>query len=55
MKNIGLSIVAITLLGSIVYGVYWIGKTVSYSVFYEDMVEQTVKDMVKKSCIEEIK
>lgn len=30
-----------------VYGCYWVTKTVSYSFFYEDMVERTVVKMVK--------
>ncbi len=31
----------------IIYGCYWITKTVSYSFFYEDMVQRTVVEMVK--------
>lgn len=30
-----------------IYGVYWVGKTVSYKIFYEDMVKKTVREMVK--------
>ena len=29
-----------------IYGMYWAGKYVSYYLFYADMVEQTVRDMV---------
>jgi len=31
----------------ILYGCYWVTKTISYSIFYEDMVKQTVVEMVK--------
>jgi hypothetical protein len=30
-----------------IYGSYWVAKTVSYSFFYEDMVADTVREMVK--------
>ena len=33
---------------SILYGMYWLAKTVSYQVFYEDMVQETVQEMVKE-------
>jgi peptidoglycan biosynthesis protein MviN/MurJ (putative lipid II flippase) len=29
------------------YGAYWIAKTVSYSIFYEEMVKSTITEMVK--------
>ena len=29
------------------YGSYWIFKTVSYQLFYEKMVKQTITEMVK--------
>lgn len=47
LKSAGLIIGAIILAISVVYGCYWIGKTVSYTIFYESMVEQTVREMVK--------
>jgi FtsZ-interacting cell division protein ZipA len=47
MKNLILSIAGIVCIIAIIYGAYWIAKTVSYQVFYEDMVKQTVRDMVK--------
>ena len=31
----------------IIYCVYWVFKTVSYTVFYESMVEDTVCEMLK--------
>jgi hypothetical protein len=33
------------------YGCYWVAKTVSYSLFYEDMVRNTVRDMVKEGSL----
>lgn len=35
----------------IVYGAFWIKKSVSYSVYYKDMVEKTVREMVKPECL----
>lgn len=29
------------------WGMYWVAKTFSYWVFYEDMVKETIKQMVK--------
>lgn len=37
--------------GGAIYGVYWIGKTFSYSFFYEDMVQKTVTQMVKPEAL----
>ena len=34
-----------------IYGVYWIGKTISYKVFYEDMVRGTITEMVKPEAL----
>jgi hypothetical protein len=31
----------------ILWGGYWIAKTVSYRLFYKEMVEQTVIELVK--------
>jgi len=49
MKNINqilLSIVGIVVFIFFIYGCYWVVKTVSYGVFYEDMVKSTVIEMV---------
>jgi len=35
------------------YGMYWVVKTVSYSIFYEDMVKNTIVEMVKKDSLKE--
>ncbi len=36
---------------SVIYGLYWIGKTVSYKVFYEDMVQETIKEEILPKCL----
>ena len=40
---------------SSLYGIYWVVKTVSYSIFYEDMVIETINQKVKSSCLKEPK
>jgi hypothetical protein len=35
----------------ILYGSYWAYKNTSYSVWYEDMVKQTVAEMVKPEAL----
>ena len=48
---LGMVLGAILLISGFIYGGYWIAKTVSYSVFYEDMVQATVTEMVKKDSL----
>jgi hypothetical protein len=31
----------------ITYGMYWLFKTISYEIFYESMVQETIREMVK--------
>ena len=46
MKNaIGYAVVVL-LFCAVIYGVYWVAKSVSYEIFYEDMVQDTVCEMV---------
>ncbi len=40
-------IVGLILWAACMYGCYWVAKTLSYSFFYEDMVQQTIKEMIK--------
>ncbi len=35
------------------YTLWLVGKKVNYSLSYKSMVEQTVRDMVKKECLNE--
>jgi hypothetical protein len=32
----------------VMYGVYWVFKTISYALFYEGMVKATIHEMVKQ-------
>ena len=43
----GIIILTIAAIGTFCYGAFWLKKTLSYSWAYEDMVEQTVREMVK--------
>jgi hypothetical protein len=48
----GLSYFAgIVLFCAVFYGCYWVAKTLSYAVFYEDMVVETVQETVKPECL----
>ena len=51
MKEILLYILGTACLGLFIYGSYSIAKTVSYSVFYEDMVNKTIDERVEQSCL----
>jgi len=33
------------------YSCYWVAKTVSYQIFYKDMVKTTISEMVKKEAL----
>ena len=51
MKNFGAMLIAIVLLASMIYGCYWLAKTVSYKLFYESMIQSTVREMVKEGSL----
>ena len=38
---------------NVLYGAFWVAKNVSYALFYQEMVQQTVRDMVKDSALKE--
>ena len=46
-KGIGMVVGVILIIGGLIYGGYWLTKTISYSFFYEDMVQRTIVEMVK--------
>lgn len=46
MKALGF-VTGVLIAAGLIYGVYWVAKTVSYEIFYEDMVQDTVREMVK--------
>ncbi len=47
MKNIILGIVGVVAIVFTIWGMYWLVKTGSYFFFYESMVEDTIREMVK--------
>lgn len=47
MKNVSAGLAALLISCLLIYGTYFIAKNVSYWLFYEDMVKQTVIEMVK--------
>ena len=51
MKQVIIFVGGAILICGIVYGGYWIAKRISYALFYEDMVIQTIKDIVKKEAL----
>ena len=46
MKEIGYFIAGILAFCLFTYGMYWITKNGSYWFFYEDMVKETIREMV---------
>lgn len=44
-------IVVLALVGGLTYGGYWLTKTLSYEIFYKDMVRQEIQDMVKDGAL----
>lgn len=47
MKALGMFIGGITFAGVVTYGMYWVTKTFSYWLFYEDMVKSTVGEVLR--------
>lgn len=46
VKNVLLGALSIAIFGSVMYGSYWVAKNISYVVFYESLVQETVREMV---------
>lgn len=38
-----------------IWGLYWLVKTLSYYFFYEDMVQRTIREMVRPEALRLIK
>jgi uncharacterized membrane protein YccF (DUF307 family) len=55
MKQLLATLATIALIIGIIYGSYWVVKNLSYLFFYEDMVQETIKEMVKPEYLKEIK
>lgn len=51
MKQLITGFFGIILIAVIVYSSYWIIKTVSYGMFYEDMVIETIHETVKPGAL----
>jgi len=47
MKEILGFIAILAAICGFIYGMYWFYKTGSYFFFYEDMVQETIREMVK--------
>lgn len=47
MKGFLGCVVSIFVCICILYGMYWVTKSGSYFLFYEDMVQGTIREMVK--------
>ena len=50
-KDIVFGIIGFLLSLAMVYFCYYIAKTVSYSIFYEDMVIQTIQETVTRGSL----
>ena len=51
MKSIASPIVGLILTCSLIYAMYWVTKNVSYWIFYEDLVTNTIQQMVKPEAL----
>ncbi len=47
----GIIIGGVVVVAFFIYGCYWAAKTVSYNVFYEDMVRDSIVEMVKPEAL----
>ena len=45
MKQTILIFIILTFIGLLTYGFYWVAKTISYNMWYEDQVRETVIEM----------
>lgn len=51
MKSIILNIVGMIIFIACLYGAYWLVKNGSYWLWYEDMVKDTVREIVKEEAL----
>lgn len=51
IKGLLVLLAFLAFISGIIYAGFWIKKSVSYSLFYESNVEETVKKMVKRECL----
>jgi len=51
IKTVAGGLAGLIAICAVVYGMYWIAKTVSYQIFYEDMVIEEIQEQVKSECL----
>ena len=51
MKKFIQALLGITFTLGLLYGLYWIFKSVSYAIFYDSMVRETIIEVVKQSAL----
>ena len=51
LKDVLVGIIVLVVVIAAVCGSYVLARKVNYSLFYEDMVQETVREMVKKKCL----
>lgn len=51
LSAVGIVFIAVVVISGIIYGSYWVVKTASYNIFYEDMVKQTIIEYVNPECL----
>ena len=50
-ENAALTIAGLVFFCGLIYGMYWVFKSVSYGLFYEDMVIETIHETVQSKCL----
>ena len=51
MKEIAMWVVTAALIRAVLIGAYWLAKRGSYWLWYEDMVKETIQEMVKAEAL----
>lgn len=51
MKQIAVWVVGLVLAGLFLWGAFWLAKHGSYALWYEDMVKETIREMVKQEAL----
>ncbi len=54
MRDVIVLVVSVLLFVCVLAGGYWVAKNVSYAVFYEDMVIETIRQTVKPEYLKEL-
>jgi len=51
MKNVLIWIAILATVCLLIWGGWWLAKTVSYKLWYEDMVKETITEMIKPEAL----